>query len=182
MSKILQRIEDRKKAKASSMPSDVTNQIADKYVADLEQKAYEKAQLEIRHELMEVANEAEMEGYRQKIDAAAMEVETARMLLTQAQSETVQLNDLVKSLKAELNNNSIAMEDLVSEHKSAMKEQNQVIERLKDELNQERSKPIPVTPPIIQQSAPIPEFEFIPIKGMDGRIQSVTAKPKYETN
>jgi hypothetical protein len=182
MSKILERIEARKKLKESAMPADVTNQIASQYVADLEQKAYEKAQKELRHELMELANESEMEGYQKVLDATRAEAETAKMLLAQAQSEIAELKDLSKSLKIEVNNNSITLDELENSHASAMREQGKVIKQLENELERERSKPAPVPQPIIQQPEPIPSFEFIPIKGMDGRIQSVTAKPVYDKN
>ena len=176
MSNVLKRIKEVQRAKESKVPSQVTQDITDLYISDLKDKAYKKAHSEIQSELIESANQAELDGANTKIEAMRIETETVKNLLIQARSEATQANDLSKSLKAEVKLNSIALDELKEIHAKLMEEQKVIIRSLELAVIKAESRPAPVTTQVYQP-APLPSFEFHPVRGQNGMIESVTATP-----
>lgn len=181
MSNILKRIEKANRGKAAKAPESTEKAIVDQYLADIKEKAKDEARLEIENQLIEAANEAELEGARLKIESVQSEANTLRDLLANEKSQVAQLNDLVKSLKAELKNKSIALEEEENEYELTIKEMSDQIKALEMALIEEKNKPAPA-PQIIKPEPQITPtgFKAIPNRGPDGRTIDVTLEPIYE--
>lgn len=181
MSNVLKRMQAIQKARKTEAPAEATQVIADRYIADLEAKARKKAEEEIRHELIEAASAAELEGAIKKLDALQSEVNTLKELLTSERSQTAKLNDLLKAMKANEKMLSIDQEKDKSEHKALIKGLEEKIKTLEMALLEERTKPAPA-PQIIKPEPRImpTSFNAIPQRGADGKTVSVKLEPVYE--
>lgn len=161
-------------AQESSVPDAVAKDLTARFVADIEQKAIDKAQEKVNAQLIELANTAEIEALKEKIAAMSAENATINQLLTDSRSQITQLNDAIKAYQA--NQSMMEQEEDAhkAEHKAEMMAKDEKIRSLEAALAKAESKPAK----IIKQ--PIPsEFEFEPIRGQNGMIEKVRAKTLY---
>lgn len=178
MSYVLKRIQEINKKKPDSTPAAVKDEMVSMYVADLEEKAREKAYADLCNQLIESADEAEEEAMEAKVSGLEKERDLLKNFLQTAQSEITQLKDLVKSLKANENQISIALRDAKKIVETERIEMTGRIHALEVELAAAKAKPAPVvsSPTITMPS--LPEFELVPVRNSDGYIQSATVRPK----
>jgi len=187
MANIVKRIEAARKAKVKKSPDQLTDMdavIAKSYINDIKDKTQKDTEKKVRGEL-ETQYKAELEETNAELSLAQEQVKKLDELLKNERSQTAQLTDLVKSLKAEVNNQTIAMEKLQNVHESAMAEHkqgatdlNERIKTLEIALIEEKNRPAPVVQsiPRITPSS----FTATPIRGQDGKTISVTLEPVYE--
>lgn len=174
MSSILQRIREANKIRVETSENDVKTVVADQYIAEIKEKEREKVREEARKEFSDEAHQALLEAANTKLQAMEIERNSLNELLSQARSEAAQSKDLVNALKAEVKMLSITSEESKEEYHEAIELLNTRVQELELALVAERSKPVPA--PVIQQE-PLPSFEFTPVRGPDGRLEGVTAKP-----
>jgi hypothetical protein len=174
MSSILERLN---KAKKSSAPDDREYQ---SYMADFIQKAKDDAKRDAA---------ADIDRARAETERVMAERDSARLMQQVSESLVSELRTDVEKLKSELNEKSryVAMkkqdrEDDEQEMKAELTKERLTnkdleikIANLEGQLSQ---KPKVQTKIVQAEPSPIPSFEFRPIRGSDGRIQSVTATPK----
>lgn len=172
MSTVLKRMQELRKQRESAVPSGVAQDITDRYLSDLKQEYREKAFIELQNQLIETANKAELDSALDKIQSLESERALLNQMLNEARSKTVQLEDLVKSLNAKIEIDSISHEEKESEHCLIIKDYEDRLKQMEIALSQP-----PVIPAPIINQAPVPSFEFTPVRGPDGRIESVSARP-----
>lgn len=176
MSNVLKRIQQVQRERASQIPAAVTQDITQKYIDDLKRQAYEEARTEINNQLIQAAESAELEGLQLKVSALETAHQTVCMMLEESKSSVAQLTDHVKSLQAGMAMSDQSMEDMREDHRMMMETKDTRIRELELALVRAESKPVQV---IKQQNASPVGFEFEPVRGPNGIIQSVTAKPIY---
>ena len=181
MHSVLKRIEKANKDKAKPTPDTASKVIADQYIAEMKEEAREEARFEIQNQLINAANEAELEGALKQIKAMESEVNNLNNLLSNEKSQVTQLTDLVKSLKAEINNQSIAHKKTTDDHKTVVTSLQDQMKTLEMALLDEKTKPVPPPQVIQQEPRMVPvSFKAIPHRGIDGKTESVTLEPVYE--
>lgn len=171
MSKTIQQILKQKK-KQAEVSENITQDIAERYLSDLKEKEYKRAYSELHQQLIESTNMAEMEAAKTQIQALMSERDTIKESLNYALSEVAQLKDLIKALRAEV---KVLSEVEIEDDSKELEEKELEIKQLKEELMRERNKPVPA-PQIIKRD-PMPSFEFKPVRGPNGMIESVKATP-----
>lgn len=176
MSNVLKRIQENQRRKQAETPKDVSQGIVEQYLADLKEDTYEKAMMDLQNKLIQSANDAEIEGMQAKIVAMEIEKNAMGQLLSEAKSQVIQLDDLVKSLKAEIKTNSIAFEKQQGIVRDLEKAHQEKIHSLEMALI-EAKKPAPIPQVIKQEPRPLPSFRFTPVRGPDGRTMHLTAEP-----
>ena len=107
-----------------------------------------------------------------------MEIEnhTIKTLLGETRSENVQLKDLLAALQANVNVSSEDVNVVKTEHQIEIKMYEDRLREMELALVKAESRPVSIAPQIVQES-PLPSFQFDPVRGSDGRIESVVATP-----
>jgi hypothetical protein len=181
MSNVLKRIQAINAAKKAQTPVAQSQAIADKYIADIKEETRKEVEEELREQLVNAALQAELEGVKLESAALRSEVNIVKELLTNERSQVVQLSDLIKSLKADEKNKSIAHEEQKKEHEIAMKGLSEKIISLELALIEERSKPPPALQLIKPEARIAPSsFKVTHVRGADNRIMESKVEPVYE--
>lgn len=160
--------------------ADVADRMYQTLMSDIKLRAQEEARKEVM---------AEIEGARAETERVKAERDAARMLLKTSEELAGTLNVKIKSLEGEISkgNKSIAsgkqqlidgtqvLKSQLAEEKTRSQDLRVQVASLEGKLSQ---KPKQVKTKVVQsQPMAIPSFEFKPVRGQDGRIQSVTAIP-----
>lgn len=177
MSNVLKRIQAAQKRELGTIDSSAQN-FMEQYVAELRAEERSTIEKELRQQLIESANSAEIESLRQQIASIQQEKNTVQETLIQARTDIGQLKDTINSLNSQISQmrDEAKMAEKEVEEPEDNSEYEDRIKMLENALAEAAKKP----PTIITKEAkqnPLPSFEFIPVRGPDGRTVSVTAKP-----
>lgn len=178
MAEVLERL---KQAQNRDAPqADVADRMYQTLMSDIKLRAQEEARKEVM---------AEIEGARAETERVKAERDGAQLRLKASEELAGSLNVRIKSLEGDISkgDKSIAsgkqqlvdgtqvLKSQLAEEKSKYHKLEIQVASLEGRLSQ---KPKQVKTKIVQsQPMAIPSFEFKPIRGQDGRIQSVTATP-----
>ena len=163
-------------SKQSKIPDQIASDLTNQFIADIHAKARAEADHEVKELLVVAAEQSENESLMAQIEGLRRDHESMILILSQSKSQVVQLNDLVKALRAEVSVLE-AKPSIDCGHAQVIAARDARINDLEQRLMQAPPSP---PPPQVFAPNPIPmSFEFEPIRNENGFIKSVTAKPVY---
>lgn len=158
--------------------AEVADRMYQTLMSDIKLRAKEEARKEVMAEIE--GARAETERVKAERDAAQLRLKTSEELngtlnnrISKLETDVLQGNKNVESGKQQLVDGTQVLKGELSQEKSKVQKLELQIATLEGKLSQKPKK----TKVVQTQPMAIPSFKFEPIRGSDGRIQSVTAIP-----
>lgn len=167
---VLARLKQAQKSNEPSINGDVADRMYSNLMSDIQTRAREDAKAEMTADVRRAEAERDSALLKQRLaedQVAGLKAEISR-LNSNSQEQARKLAMANQDSAQEIGN----LKTKITEEQTKVQNLELQVSELKGKLSVK-----PQSMPAVVKSEPIPSFEFIPVRGPDGKISSVTAKP-----